>query len=68
MLQKLPIISKIVQIKIVENWISYKKSLPYGQKFSKSAHHRRVFYAISADFDADKRKKRQFYDNFKNPM
>ncbi len=30
---------------------------PYGQKFSKSAHDRRVFYAISANFDADRRKK-----------
>ncbi len=33
---------------------------PYGQKFSKLAQDRRVFYAISANFDLDRRKKRQF--------
>ncbi len=27
---------------------------PCGQKFSKSAHDHRIFYAISADFDADR--------------
>ncbi len=27
-----------------------------GQKFSKLAHDRRIFYAIGADFDADRRK------------
>ncbi len=29
----------------------------YGQKFSKSVHDCRDFYAIRADFDADRRKK-----------
>ncbi len=31
--------------------------LPYGQKFSKSAHDCRIFYAIDANFDADRGKK-----------
>ncbi len=39
------------------------RHIPYGQKFAKSAHERCVVYAISANFDADRRKKT---DNFKN--
>ncbi len=39
---------------------------PYGHKFPKSAHDCRVFYVISADFDTDRRKNRQLYNNFKN--
>ncbi len=35
---------------------------PYGQTFSKSAHDYHIFYAISADFDANRRKT----NNFKN--
>ncbi len=44
-----------------KNLIAYSmsqnmKKSPYGQKFPKSARDCRVPYAISANFDADKRK------------
>ncbi len=37
---------------------SNHQQLPYGQKFSKSAQAGHIFYAISADFDPDRRKKK----------
>ncbi len=46
--------------KTVKNFRSDPKEplnkLPYGQKFRKSTCDCRVFYVISADFDADRRK------------
>ncbi len=37
-----------------------QRTVPYGQKFLKSAYDRRIFHVISADSDADRHKKRQF--------
>ncbi len=49
--------------KLVGNFfhlILVQHSLPNGQKFPKSAHGCCVFYAISADFDANRRKNNNF--------
>ncbi len=52
--------SGILRITFVWNIFSKNeyvmKYLPYGQKIRKSAPNCRIFYAISADFEADMRK------------
>ncbi len=49
---------KVEDVKLITRWKHMPNMIgPYGQKFPKLAHDCRIFYAISADFDANRCKK-----------